>query len=145
MVNINKYVKALLHPAGGHQGSHKAHQAGNQRFIPISRLYGCELWGVIYMSFGWMCYDEICIPPNARGRVLILKRGPDVPVWITDPWATETASGGQLSDAEENQNMLWFGQRRSLFTCRSGYRDIALDVYEWWIVQDIKAVYLMLH
>ena len=30
MVNINKYIKALLHPAGGHQGSHKAHQAGNQ-------------------------------------------------------------------------------------------------------------------
>ena len=28
MVNINKYIKALLHPAGGHQGSHKAHQAG---------------------------------------------------------------------------------------------------------------------
>ena len=22
-------IKALLHPAGGHQGSHKAHQAGN--------------------------------------------------------------------------------------------------------------------
>ena len=29
MVNINKYIKALLHAAGGHQGSHKAHQAGN--------------------------------------------------------------------------------------------------------------------
>ena len=32
MVNINKYIKALLHPAGGHQGSHQAHQAGNQIF-----------------------------------------------------------------------------------------------------------------
>ena len=31
MVNINKYIKALLHPAGGYQGSHKAHQAGNQK------------------------------------------------------------------------------------------------------------------
>ena len=30
MVNINEYIKALLHPAGGHQGSYKAHQAGNQ-------------------------------------------------------------------------------------------------------------------
>ena len=30
MVTINRYIKALLHPAGGHQGSHKAHQAGNQ-------------------------------------------------------------------------------------------------------------------
>ena len=30
MVNINKHIKALLHPAGGHQESHKAHQAGNQ-------------------------------------------------------------------------------------------------------------------
>ena len=31
MVNINKYIKALLHPASGHLGSHKAHQAGNQK------------------------------------------------------------------------------------------------------------------
>ena len=30
MVNIVKYIKALLHPAGRHQGSHKAHQADNQ-------------------------------------------------------------------------------------------------------------------
>ena len=30
MATINKNIKALLHPAGGHQGSHKAHQAGNQ-------------------------------------------------------------------------------------------------------------------
>ena len=30
MVNINKGIEALLYPAGGHQGSHKAHQAGNQ-------------------------------------------------------------------------------------------------------------------
>ena len=30
MVTINRYIKALLHPAGGHQGSHKANQAGNQ-------------------------------------------------------------------------------------------------------------------
>ena len=33
MVTINRYIKALLHPAGGHQGSHKAHQAGNQRSV----------------------------------------------------------------------------------------------------------------
>ena len=30
MANINNCIKALLHPAGGHQGSHKAHKAGNQ-------------------------------------------------------------------------------------------------------------------
>ena len=30
MVTINRYIKALLHPAGGHQGRHKTHQAGNQ-------------------------------------------------------------------------------------------------------------------
>ena len=30
MVNINKYIKASLHPAGGRQGGHKAHQAGSQ-------------------------------------------------------------------------------------------------------------------
>ena len=38
MVNINKYIKALLHPAGGHQGSHKAHQAGNQKKLFRSGL-----------------------------------------------------------------------------------------------------------
>ena len=30
MANISKYIKTLLHPAGGHKGSHEAHQAGNQ-------------------------------------------------------------------------------------------------------------------
>ena len=30
MVNVIKYIKALLHSASGHQGSRKAHQAGNQ-------------------------------------------------------------------------------------------------------------------
>ena len=33
MVNINKYIKELLHSVGGHQGSHKAHQAGNHSLI----------------------------------------------------------------------------------------------------------------
>ena len=37
MVHINKYIKALLHAAGGHQGSHKAHQAGNQSLRHIRR------------------------------------------------------------------------------------------------------------
>ena len=27
MVTLNKYIKALLHPAGDHQGGHKANQA----------------------------------------------------------------------------------------------------------------------
>ena len=30
MLNISKYFKALLYPAGGHQGSYKAHQADNE-------------------------------------------------------------------------------------------------------------------
>ena len=42
MVNINKYIKALLHPAGGHQGSHKAHQAGNQSTQDDLKS---EIWG----------------------------------------------------------------------------------------------------
>ena len=29
-VNISKHMEALVHSAGGQQGSHKAHQAGNQ-------------------------------------------------------------------------------------------------------------------
>ena len=28
VANISKYNKALLHSTGGHQGSHKDHQAG---------------------------------------------------------------------------------------------------------------------
>ena len=38
MANINKYIKALLHPTGGHQGSHKAHQAGNH-YLSSSSLF----------------------------------------------------------------------------------------------------------
>ena len=30
MLDINKCIRTVLHPAGGHQGNHKAHQAGNQ-------------------------------------------------------------------------------------------------------------------
>ena len=39
MVNINKYIKALLHPTGSHQRSHKAYQAGKYReATPYARL-----------------------------------------------------------------------------------------------------------
>ena len=44
MVNISKYIKALLHPAGGHQGSHKAHQAGNQK---IDSIYQCQVFNQV--------------------------------------------------------------------------------------------------
>ena len=51
MVTINRYIKALLHPAGGHQGSHKAHQAGNQN--------GChfadDVFGCIFVN------EKVCI------------------------------------------------------------------------------------
>ena len=39
MVTINRYIKALLHPAGGHEGSHKAHQAG-KKHIPVNPITG---------------------------------------------------------------------------------------------------------
>ena len=39
MVTINRYIKAMLHPAGGHQGSHKAHQAGNQLIMGMSSKF----------------------------------------------------------------------------------------------------------
>ena len=29
MVNVSKYIKALLYSASGHQGGREAHQAGN--------------------------------------------------------------------------------------------------------------------
>ena len=35
MANTNKCIKALLHPTGGHQGSHKAHRAGLQSYLPV--------------------------------------------------------------------------------------------------------------
>ena len=47
MVTINKYIKTLLHPAGGHQGSHKAHQAGNHFVDSIH------------------CLDETLLPSSA--------------------------------------------------------------------------------
>ena len=42
MVNISKYIKALLHSASGHQGNRKAQQAGNQSWHIMcdNRLYG---------------------------------------------------------------------------------------------------------
>ena len=36
MVNIHKYINALLHPDDGHQVSHKAHQAGNLRITEVN-------------------------------------------------------------------------------------------------------------
>ena len=56
MVNINKYIKALLHPAGGHQGSHKAHQAGiimhthrnTHNLQPPATLYSALGVGLVY-------------------------------------------------------------------------------------------------
>ena len=53
MVTINRYIKALLRPAGGHQGSHKAHQAGNQRIsewlyiYTILLAYNCNLFIIV--------------------------------------------------------------------------------------------------
>ena len=41
MANINKYIKALLHPAGGHQGTHKAHQAGNLIQVDLALMKFC--------------------------------------------------------------------------------------------------------
>ena len=57
MVNINKYIKALLHPAGGHQGSHRLIKLAtktklwklNQVVIQINvcdnaYLFTCRIW-----------------------------------------------------------------------------------------------------
>ena len=63
MVNINKYIKALLHPAGGHQGSHKAHQAGN---FPQSRvtcgfqvhLHSLQCMLPYFAASGTNCYTK---------------------------------------------------------------------------------------
>ena len=58
MVNINKYIKALLHPAD-YQGSHKAHQAGNQYILHVV-IYPCPNFdsGLINsplkLSHGWI-------------------------------------------------------------------------------------------
>ena len=36
MVNFSKNIKVLLYSASSHQGSHKAHQAGNNKMIRMS-------------------------------------------------------------------------------------------------------------
>ena len=55
MVTINRYIKALLHPAGGHQGSHKAHQAGNHTqddCRPLISRVSCQI-GPIRHAYAW--------------------------------------------------------------------------------------------
>ena len=81
MANINKYLKALLNPAGGHQGGHKAHQAGNQlftvfylKFVPIitsskfcfSRLLSyCSMLSFVFLLYfihvtpGYFVHDAV--------------------------------------------------------------------------------------
>ena len=51
MVNINKHMKTLLHPADGHPGSHKAHQAGNMETTVWLMKYAQDLSVV---CFGWV-------------------------------------------------------------------------------------------
>ena len=52
MVTIDRYIKALLHPAGGHQLSHKAHQAGNQKqHIRINS----SIWKIFLKIMGILC------------------------------------------------------------------------------------------
>ena len=58
MVNINQYIKALLHAAGGHQGSHKAHQAGNQVFT----------WGI----FVFQVHTELSWSPTSQGSLILI-------------------------------------------------------------------------
>ena len=60
MVTINRYIKALLHPAGGHQGSHKTHQAGNQKRQQISLLF---LW-MESTNYLWIPLID-CVMQNA--------------------------------------------------------------------------------
>ena len=36
--DINKHIEALLNSASGHQGNHKAHQAGNQNEADVPYL-----------------------------------------------------------------------------------------------------------
>ena len=45
MVNINTYIKALLHPSGGPQGSHKAQQC-----LVAFKIY-------TYAIAGWFEHD----------------------------------------------------------------------------------------
>ena len=70
MVNINKYIKALSHPAGGHQGSHKAHQAGNQSYVLIIyailcidmlfiRLAPCHYLNQCCQTIAWTNFSEL--------------------------------------------------------------------------------------
>ena len=69
MVTINRYIKALLYPAGGHQGSHKAHQAGNQtgnNYISLS----ISEWQHIYPSLTLYTQCRIIKTPLI-GRICI--------------------------------------------------------------------------
>ena len=52
MANINKYIKVLLHPAGCHQGSHKAYQAGNQS--NLDRMIKVLSVVVVNKEYSWL-------------------------------------------------------------------------------------------
>ena len=54
MVNINKYIKPLLHPAGGHQGSHEAHQAGNQSPTGDQMINSIVIKDTIAITHDWI-------------------------------------------------------------------------------------------
>ena len=101
MVNINKYIKALLQPAGGHQESHKAHQAGNINPLFCNDCMKSSFWSMqFFNSFLWFQvlvdwgYSPV-MPPTTPCPVTSLvlnfpgykERAPKIlPSAISHPW-----------------------------------------------------------
>ena len=57
MINTNMYIEALLHPAGGHRGSHKAHQADNQKWEIFILNHRLKRWFNVKISHCRMFID----------------------------------------------------------------------------------------
>ena len=86
MVNINK---ALLHPAGGHQGSHKARQAGN-RLTSVFLYFLHSRWKIFHY---WLVQNERL---KARPQCKLAQPWPNVGTTVPtlgQRWATTLLSG----------------------------------------------------
>ena len=69
-VNINIYIVTLLHSAGGHQGSCKAHQAGNQNLGDIIRAL------IFLQSIMTQMFIQQLVQGNIIDKIKVLHQWP---------------------------------------------------------------------
>ena len=124
MVNINKYIKVLLHPAGGHQGSHKAHQAGNHSLIHpnVGKVHMLHIRKGIGHNKLVRVHSFACLyqPKHRWWHVSVMGIPPPAPLphplWQNFPMCPVTGSSSRLKMAHTAR--LAFSSRKNLFRAR---------------------------